>query len=398
MAPEALRDRILAAVGPLAPVPVPLADAGWLVLAEAIVATSDLPPFANAAMDGYAVRSADTRRPSSKLRVVGSAFAGRPTAVHIRPGEAVSIATGAAVPTGADAVVPLEEVTEDGDTVAIAAPVQPGRHVRRAGEDVRAGNVLIREGAVLGPGQLSAAAASGASYVTVHPRPRVAVVPTGDEVRAPGASLAAGQIHDAVSAPLLALLSELGSIGFGRPVAPDDPAGLRRAVRAAALRADAVITIGGASTGERDLVKLLSPSGGIQSFRVALRPAKPFAFGHAFGVPLFGLPGNPASALAAFEELVRPAILSMMAKPPTPRPTFRAILATAIEASPGRLHLVRVELWHEGRRLMARPSGHQGAGMIHSLARADGWAVIPPGRSEIPSGTRIDVRPMREFS
>jgi molybdopterin molybdotransferase len=398
IAPQALRDLILATVRPLAPIEMPLSDAGWLVLAKAVVAGSDLPPFANAAMDGYAVRSADTLRPPVTLRVIGTAYAGRPTALRVRRGEATAIATGAPVPPGADAVVPIEEVLVDHETILLAAPVEARRHVRQAGEDVRAGEVLLREGEVLGPGQLSAAAAAGARNVTVSPRPRVALVPTGDEVRAPGEPLAAGQIYDAVSIPLLALLTEVGSVGLGRPVAPDEPAGLRRAVRAAALRADAVITIGGASMGERDLVRLLSPSGGIRSFRVALRPAKPFAFGEVFGVPLFGLPGNPASALAAFEELVRPAILSMMGKPPTPRPALRAVLAASIDASPGKLHLVRVELWHEGGRLMARPSGHQGAGMIHSLARADGWAVIPAGRSAIPSGARIDVRPMRELS
>jgi molybdopterin molybdotransferase len=397
IAPKVLRDLILATVRPLAPVPVPLSDAGWLVLAQPVVAMSDLPPFANAAMDGYAVRSADTRRPPARLRVIGSAYAGRPAGLRVRRGEAMAIATGAAVPLGADAVVPIEEVTVHHDTIVVAAPVEGRRHVRRAGEDVRAGEVLLREGDVLGPGQLSAAAAAGASNVTVHPRPRVALVPTGDEVRAQGVHLGIGQIHDAVSAPLLALLTEVGSLGLGRPVAPDEPIGLRRAVRAAARRADAVITIGGASMGDRDLIRLLAP-GQIESFRVALRPAKPFVFGEVFGVPLFGLPGNPAAALAAFEELVRPAILSMMGKPPTPRPALRAVLAASIDASPGKLHLVRVELWQEGSRLMARPSGHQGAGMIHSLARADGWAVIPPGRSEIPSGTRIDVRPMREHS
>ena len=175
IAPAALRSLILDAIAPLVPAPVPLADAGWLVLAEAIRASSDLPPFANAAMDGYAVRSSDTRRPPSKLRVVARALAGRPADVPVGKGRALSIATGAAIPEGADAVVPLEEVTVDGDSIVIRVSIEPGRHVRRAGEDVRAGQVLLREGDVLGPGQLSAAAAAGVSHVAVHPRPRVAV-------------------------------------------------------------------------------------------------------------------------------------------------------------------------------------------------------------------------------
>jgi molybdopterin molybdotransferase len=348
-------------------------------------------------MDGFAVRAIDTMASPSRLRIVGSAPAGAPTDLRVEAGQAIAISTGAVLPRGADAIVPLEETRIAEGQLLLHRPAEAGQHVRRSGEDLRKGDLLLPAGRELGPGQLAAMAAVGAGAALVRPRPRVVIVPTGDEVRLPAEALGAGQVFDAVTLPLLALIEELGATGRGHPVAPDDPASIRRAVRAAAARADAVLTVGGVSVGRRDLIATLGGPGEIRVYRLALRPAKPFAFGAVFGVPLFGLPGNPASALVAFEELVRPALLVMMGKAPAVRASLRATLGEPIPRVPGQVHMVRVELWHEAGRVWARPAGMQGAGIIHSLARADGWAVVPSGRSPLPAGARVDVRPLRSF-
>jgi len=395
--PESVRAEILRSIEPLPPSSITLADAAGLVLAEPVVAPCDLPRFDNAAMDGFAVRASDTIASPSRLRLVGSVAAGAPAGLPVETGQAVAISTGAVLPQGADAIVPLEETQIADGHILLPRPAETGQHVRRSGEDLRTGDLLLAAGRELGPGQLAALAAVGARNAMVQPRPRVVIVPTGDEIRLPGEVLGAGQVYDAVTLPLLALIEEVGATGRGRPVAPDDPALIRRAVRDAAVGADAILTVGGVSVGRRDLIASLGRPGDVRVYRLALRPAKPFAFGAAFGVPLFGLPGNPASALVAFEELVRPALLVMMGKTPALRASLRATLGEPIPRVPGQLHMVRVELWHEGGRVWARPAGLQGAGIIHSLARADGWAVVPPGRSPLPAGARVDVRPLRNF-
>jgi molybdopterin molybdotransferase len=391
--PARMRALAVASVSPLAPRPVELLEAAGLVLAQDVVAAEGLPRFDNAAMDGHAVRSADTLGAPVRLRVTGHAYAGRGEGGSVGPGAAVAIATGAPIPAGADAVAPLEETEVDGEALLLRSPVRAGANVRGAGEDVAPGTVLVPAGVVIGPGQAAAAAACGLAVVTVHPRPRVAILPTGDEVRPAGGLLGPGQVFDAASAPLAMLVREAGGVACPAPVAPDEPAGLLASLRAAAAAADAVVTVGGVSMGERDLVRALQGRGcEVRSFEVALRPAKPFALGRAFGVPLFGLPGNPAAALASFEELVRPALLAMLGRAPLPRPSARATLAEPIRQRPGRLHLVRAEVWRDGDRLMARASGRQGAGMIHSLAASNAWAVIPPEAAELPAGAEVEVR------
>jgi molybdopterin molybdotransferase len=392
VSPADVRTAVSATIRPLPPSPVKLVDAAGLVVPEPFVAPFALPPFDNAAMDGFALRSVDTEAPPSRLRVMGSALAGRPFRSSLNVGGAVSIATGAMLPEGADAVVAIEDVTADGDHVVVDHPVERGRHVRKAGEDIERGAQVLEAGMALGPGQLAALAAFGVDEITVHARPRVAVLPTGDELRRPGEELGPGEIYESVSTPLAALIAEAGGVPITRAVARDDEVALERAVAEAAAEADMVVTVGGVSMGERDLIHTLQRSCRIRTYQVALRPARPFAFGQAFGVPLFGLPGNPAAALAAFEELVRPALLALMGKRPDVRQAVPAILVEAFAQRPGRLHLVRVEVWREGSGLRARPAGRQGAGMIHSLARAQGWAVIPPEVEELSEGAEIQVR------
>jgi molybdopterin molybdotransferase len=394
--PAAVRGLLLEGVRPLPPRAVPLHAAAGLVLAEPVVAATEMPRFTSSAMDGFALRAADTARAPVRLRILGRALAGRPFAGEVGPGAAVAIATGAAVPPGADAVVPVELVQLDGETVVVDRPVEPGQHIRAAGEDVATGTLLLPAGTVLGAGQLAAAAALGREHLLAHPRPTVSIVPTGDEVRAPGAALRPGQVHDALSAPLAALLTELGAVASVYPVVPDDPAALAEAVHAAAGVADLVLTVGGVSVGERDLVRQLRGTIELVAIQVALRPGRPFAFGRVAGVPLCGLPGNPAAALASFEELVRPVVLALQGKPPSLRPTLRATLTAPIKVRPGRLQLVHCRIWWEANRLRAQPLAGRGMGGFLALAAGNALAVIPPDATDAPAGAQVDVRPLTE--
>jgi molybdopterin molybdotransferase len=365
-------------------------------LAEDLSTPADLPRFASSAMDGFAVRAADTTPAPVRLQVLGRALAGRPFAGEVATGTAVAIATGAAVPTGADAVAPVEIVEIDGGTVVIDRAVEPGRHVRAAGEDFLAGTLVLPAGTILGPGQLAAAAAMGRDRLLAHPRPVVSVVPTGDELRPPGAALGPGQIHDAISAPLAGLLAELGAVAHVCPITPDDQAALAEAVHEAAGTADLVLTIGGISVGERDLVRQLGDTVDLVPIQVALRPGRPFAFGRVAGVPLCGLPGNPAAALASFEELIRPVILALQGKPPSLRPSLRATLTAPIKLRPGRLHLVHCRIWWEAGRLRAQPLVGRGTSSFSAMAAGNALAVIPADATDAPAGAEVAVRPLTE--
>lgn len=376
--------------------PIPLADAGGLVLTEVLTAPFGLPRFDSAAMDGFAVRSADTSSAPVRLREVPGSYAGHAPQGSVRRGDAAPIGTGAAIPPGADAVVRVEDTEAVGAEVLVRSAVEPGADIRRSGEDVPEGTKVLAPGAVLGPGQIAAAAAFGFESVMVRRRPRIAVVPTGDEIVPPGGPAGPWQSYDAVSAPVCVLLREAGAEPSLHAVVPDHPESIGTALLRAAADSDAIVTVGGASMGRRDLIRGLAAGSEVEAFRVALRPAKPFVCGRVFGVPLLGLPGNPASALAAFEEFVRPAVLAMMGRHPSLRPTVAATLTEPLRQRPGRLHLARVDVWSSEHGLMARSAGPQSSGMIGSLARAQGWAVVPAEVEELPAGARVDVRLMVE--
>jgi molybdopterin molybdotransferase len=394
--PAAVRRLLLDHVRPLSPRPVPLPQASGLVLAEDLSTPADLPRFASSAMDGFAVRAADTTPAPVRLQILGRALAGRPFVGEVAAGTAVAIATGAAVPTGADAVAPVEIVEIDGGTVVIDRAVEPGRHVRAAGEDLLAGTLVLPAGTILGPGQLAAVAAMGRNQLMAHPRPMVSVVPTGDEVRSPPAALGPGQVHDAVSTPLGALLAEVGAVADIRAVVPDDQAALAEAIHEAAGTADLILTIGGISVGERDLVRQLGGTIDLVPIQVALRPGRPFAFGRVAGVLLCGLPGNPAAALASFEELVRPVVLSLQGKPPSLRPTLRATLTAPIKLRPGRVHVVHCRIWWEAGRLRAQPLVGRSTSSFSAMAAGNALAVIPADATDAPAGAEVAVRPLTE--
>lgn len=401
------QEHVLGRAGALPSVRVPLGEARGLVLAADVVATEVVPPFAGSAMDGYAVVAADVAGASAeapvRLPVVAEVAAGHPAPRPLVPGEAMRIFTGAPMPDGADAVVMVErtERLDDGATVAIAHPARSGDHVRGAGDDVRVGDVVFRSGDVLSPGHLGVLATLGITAVAVHRCPRVGVLSTGDELVRGGGALRPGQIRESNGRALLALLAEDGFEPVDLGVAPDDDAAITAALGGAAASCDAVLTSGGVSMGDLDLVKVvLDRLGDMRWMQIAIRPAKPFAFGVLpGGTPVFGLPGNPVSSMVSYELLARPA-LRRMAGHPEARWHRAPVAATTGEPLPrrpdGKLHLVRVvgERSADGA-LSVRSAGGQGSHQLTGMARAHGLALLPDGDG-LPEGAPVRVLLQRE--
>jgi len=389
---EAL-ERILATVRALDAERVPILEAVGRVLAEEVTADRDIPPHTNSAMDGYAVRGADVARVPVRLRVVGEAAAGRPCSVEVMPGAAVRIMTGAPMPAGADTVVPFEQTHADGEWVEVLKATAPGANVRPVGEDVRAGETVLSPGAVLRPQEIGMLAALGRTEVMVIRRPRVAILATGDEVVPPWETPGPGQIRDANSYTVAAQVQRYGGIPLLLGVARDEEAlirdGLRRAL---AERADIIITSGGVSVGDFDLVKqVLATEGEIRFWSLNMKPGRPLAFGVVGGVPLVGLPGNPVAAMIATELFVRPALRKMQGFTRWPWPEVRARLADPIARKDGRRHYLRVRLRETPDGLEATLTGDQGSGILKSLVQADGLAVIPEDAGSLPAGAEVRV-------
>ena len=383
---EDVQAEVLRSVPVLAPVPVPLPDARGLVLAEPVVATEPVPPFANTAMDGYALRASDTDGASAaapvSLRVVEDLAAGHAATAPVGPGEAIRIMTGAPIPDGADAIVMVERTRRDGDDrVLVEHAATVGDHVREAGGDVVEGQQVFEPGTVLGPAHLGVIASLGRASVVAYPRPRVGVLSTGDELREGPVELAPGQIRDSNRPMLLAMLDAAGAVAVNLGIARDDEATVERAFAAALATCDALITSGGVSVGDYDVVKaVLDRLGVLQWWQVAIKPAKPFAFGMLRGVPLFGLPGNPVSSHVSFELFARPALRKMSGHTTLHRPVVDAIAGAAMPRRPDeKLHLDRVVVRYEDGRYVAARSGVQASNALAALALANGLALLPDG-------------------
>jgi molybdenum cofactor synthesis domain-containing protein len=386
---------VLDAVSPLAPAARPLGDAVGLVTADDVVAEEAVPPFANTAMDGYAVRAADTARAGPeapvRLAVAGELPAGHPPTQSVEEGEAIRIMTGAPMPDGADAVVMVEYTERDGDAVRVLHAAKPGDHVRAAGGDLAPGDPVFPTGTVLGPAHVGVLASLGFHEVEVVARARVGVLSTGDELVERGA-LRPGQIRDSNRPMLLALVGGTGADAVNLGLAPDDERVISRTLEDAPATCDAVITSGGVSVGDFDYVKAaLDRLGGLQSVQVAIKPAKPLAFGVIDGTPVFGLPGNPVSSLVSFELFARPALLTMMGHRARFRPEVTATAERAMPRKPdGKLHLDRVWVRVDGDGYAAARTGDQASNVLSATALANGLALLPDGDG-VPEGGEVRV-------
>ncbi len=402
---EEAQNSILATVPRMPAVAVAVADALGLVTVEDLAATEPIPPFANTGVDGYAVRAADTAgaTPESpvRLRVVDEIPAGKAPSVPVGPGEAIRIMTGAPAPDGADAIVMVEDTAAEGDRgggdefVVIRKEARPGDHVRPAGGDLAVGDPAFPAGSVLGPAHLGVVTSLGHSAVNVVRRPRVAVMSTGDELVPPGEPLSIGQIRDSNRPMLMALVAQAGceAVDFG--IGVDDEAVITERLEKAASSCDAVVTSGGVSMGDYDIIKIvLSRMADMHWWQVAIRPAKPLAFGMLpGGVPIFGLPGNPVSSHVSFELFARPALLQMMGHSRRHRPVTPAIAAHDMRRrADGKLHLDRVTLESDpaSGQLSASSAGAQASNVLSAMALSDGLALLPDG-SGVAAGETVDV-------
>ncbi|MDX6639550.1 MAG: molybdopterin molybdotransferase [Solirubrobacteraceae bacterium] len=378
------RAAVLEAARPLGAQDVALGQAHRRILAEDVVAAHDVPPFANSAMDGFAVRAGA----GSQLRIVGESRAGTPFDGVLGAGEAIRISTGAAFPDGAEAVVPVERTTEAGGEVVIEGDAVSGDHVRPAGDDMRAGTLVLARGTGLGPAALGVAAAAGRATVRVACRPRVAIVATGDELVAPGQPLGPGQIHDSNALALAALVDCSGAEVVASLRAGDDRDATLRALGQALEGADVVLVSGGVSVGSHDHARPALAELGVQErfWRVALRPGKPTWFGTRGEQLVFGLPGNPVSSLVTFVLFARPALAALQGAPPLAR--RRVALAEPVERQAGRDEAVRVRLDGQGR---AHVTGPQGSHQLSSMIGADGLAIVPRGQGLLDAGTLVEL-------
>ena len=347
-------------------------------------------------MDGYAVRGVDVTQAPTRLRVVGEVAAGYVSVVVVEPGTTMRIMTGAPVPLGADTVVRFEDTRPDGDWVEILRDYVPGRNVRQAGEDVQAGQVVLQCGQILRPQEIGMLAAVGRVEVTVVRQPRVAILATGDEVVSPGQPPGPGQIRDANSHTVAAQVQRYGGLPLLLGVARDQQALVRQGIREAlAQGADLIITSGGVSVGDFDLVKqVLAAEGEMHFWSLNMKPGRPLAFGVVDGVPLLGLPGNPVAAMISTEIFGRPALLKMQGFTDWSRPTVRARLTQPVARKDGRRHYLRVRLRETGTGCEATLTGDQGSGILNSLVEADGLAVIPETVDHLPAGAEVTILPL----
>lgn len=406
---EDARKRILSYFEPLPTIEVPLLDGLGLTLAEDLTADFDIPPLANSAMDGYAVRASEvavaTNAEPVVLPVKGYVAAGYIADRPLAGGAAIRIMTGAPIPEGADAVVPFEDTDEDArDTrgseiteIGIRLNAEPGENIRPAGEDIQRGDTVVSRGTELTPGVIGVAASLGKNSVRAIRRPVVAIVSTGDELVEPGEMLGPGKIYNSNAYSVASMAEKHGAIAKIVGIARDSIESLETLL-AEAVNYDMVVTSAGVSKGDYDVVKdVLAKGGEIALWSVRMRPAKPLAFGALRAkdgrmVPHLGLPGNPVSAMVAFEQFGRPAIRVMMGKQPLPKPAIIATLDDPVHNHDGRRVYARVEVYRDDDgNYRARSTGTQSSGALHSMARAQGLAICPDDVATVPAGAEIKV-------
>ncbi|MFL5869698.1 MAG: gephyrin-like molybdotransferase Glp [Solirubrobacterales bacterium] len=401
------RRLVLQSTAPLGPEPVELREALGRVLAEPITSATAVPAFDNSAMDGYAVRAADTDGATSEapreLEVVAESRAGAPAGSGLEPGQAIAISTGAVIPDGADAVVQVERTDGGRERVAVRAEVAAGANIRRAGEDIAAGDQVLEAGAELGPAEIGVLASVDRPRIACWRRPRVTVLTTGDELLEPGEPLRPGAVRNSNSYSVGALVERSGAVLSGTEIVADDERITEEAL-GRALASNVTIVCGGVSVGPHDHVRPALERLGVEQlfWGVALRPGKPTWFGVAPRNPaagpgrslVFGLPGNPVSSIVTFLLFARPAIRAMLGANPGGQRRATAILDQDYSKQPGRAHLIRVRLeladdgWH------ATPTGDQGSHVLTSMLGADALAIIPTDAGDVSAGERVEFEPL----
>jgi molybdopterin molybdotransferase len=395
------RARVLAECNPLPAECLPLEEALGRVLAEDVVAKNDLPPFDNSAMDGYAVRAVDTVEADADnpvcLTISAVIPAGHASDKPVLVGEAAKIMTGAPLPAGADAVVQSEETEDRGSEVAILQSAKPGKNVRRAGEDVTRGDMVLPAGTVLGPGEIGLLASLGFPTLMVHRLPRVAIISTGSELVEVDQPIGPGQIRNSNGYALGAQCRQVGVRADLLGIVADDYESTRCLVERG-LEYDVLLTSGGVSVGEFDFVKDVQDELGVERrlWGVSMKPGKPVAFGVRGGNLVFGLPGNPASAMVSFELFVKPALLRLMGYRKVRRPMYRAVMAEDVQTGDKRTHVIRVRAWREDDMWHVTSVGPQGSGMLRSMVGVNGLVFIPGGSRGVQAGDEVDFLLLRE--
>lgn len=393
---ENAREKLLQALDPVSGTQtLPLAQGNGRVLAEDVTSSVNLPPCDNSAMDGYALRFDDLAS-GLPLELIGKSFAGAPFDGVVNPGTCVRIMTGAAVPAGADTVVMQENVDAQGESIRINCEVRPGDHIRRCGEDVTEGALLLNAGERISVPHIALLAAAGVGTVTVARKPVIALFSTGDELRQPGEALGKGDIYDSNRIALLAALAQMDLEVLDLGILPDNKQAITDALQRAAQEADAIITSGGVSVGEADYTReVLEELGEIGFWKVAMKPGKPFAFGFLQGTPFFGLPGNPVSALVTFYQLAVPALSVMKGDQWNGPQTLQAKLLKPLKKKSGRTDFQRgVYCTDDSGALVVEPVGTQGSHILTGLAAANCFIVLARESGSVEAGDRVVIEPL----
>jgi len=364
------------------------------VLAETITSPVNVPPHANSAMDGFALRLEDLTANAATLKQVGTAFAGRPFMGAINAGECVAIMTGAMMPADCDTVIMQENTERKADLITFHGQAQLGQNVRLAGEDIAAGDVVLPAGKKLTPADLGLIASLGIAEIRVQRPLRVAFFSTGDELRAIGETLNPGDIYDSNRYTLYGMLKHLGADLLDMGVVKDDPEALRQALITAATEADVILTSGGVSVGEADFIKqILAEIGSVNFWKIAMKPGRPLAFGQILGTPFFGLPGNPVSVMVTFYQFVKPALQKLAGETPEPPLALQAIAGAAIRKRPGRFEFQRGLLSTIDGQLTVTMTGEQGSGILRSMSLANCFILLDENCSGIAAGETVTVQP-----
>jgi len=375
---------------------VPVREALGRILARPVVSAINVPSHTNSAMDGFAVRTSDLPAEGRRrLRIVGTALAGKPYRGEVAAGETVRIMTGAVVPPETNVVIMQEQVETEGDEIIIDNRHKDGQNVRAAGEDIKTGTTVLHPGRMVGPADLGLIASLGVGEVSVYRRIRVAFLSTGDELRGVGEQLQLGEIYDSNRYTLFGMLTRLGVDIIDLGVVRDDRDSVRSALSEAAGRADVVISSGGVSVGEADYIKeMLREIGAVGFWKVAMKPGRPLAFGHIDDAVFFGLPGNPVSVMVTFYQFVQPALVKIMGAAPTPPLVVKAIAGNVLKKRPGRVEYQRGFMTTERNGdVVVHTESDQGSGILSSMSNANCFVVLPMDSGRIEPGTLVDVQP-----